>query len=153
MPKVPYNKPALSYQQQLQQLEERGLEIGNKPKAYHLLESVSYYRLSGYWYPFLKNPKSDHVFKEGASFDAAFDIYCFDRELRKLIAGEMEKIEVAIRAKMIYILSHSKGAFWFKNRLLFKKRSRHTDSLDKLKKEKERSDEQFIKSFSTTLRS
>jgi DNA-binding XRE family transcriptional regulator len=31
----------------------------------------------------------------------------------------MEKIEIAVRAKMIYILAHSFGAFWHTNPALF----------------------------------
>ena len=81
---VPFNKPPFTYQQQLNQLQERGLQIPNIEKATHLLESISYYRLSGYWYPLLAD-KENHIFKETASFDVAFNLYCFDRELRVLI--------------------------------------------------------------------
>jgi abortive infection bacteriophage resistance protein len=53
MKKVPYSKTALSYADQLQQLKDRGLIIEDESKALHLLEAISYYRLSGYWYPLL----------------------------------------------------------------------------------------------------
>jgi abortive infection bacteriophage resistance protein len=98
MPKVPYTKPALSYADQLQLLKDRGLSIGNDAKALHLLETISYYRLSGYLYPMLDNPKSPHIFKPGSTFKNGFKLYCFDRELRKLILSELEKIEIAVRA-------------------------------------------------------
>jgi len=98
MSKVPYSKPALTYTAQLQQLKERGLLVPNQAKALHLLEAVSYYRLSGYWYPLLAD-KEQHIFKADASFDTAFSIYKFDRELRMLVLRELEKIEVAVRAK------------------------------------------------------
>lgn len=110
MAKIPYNKPALTYAEQIAQLKGRGLNIDNIPKATHLLESISYYRLSGYWYPMLID-KTNHIFKPNSRFQSAFDIYCFDRKLRVLIIRELEKIEVSIRAKMIYILSHQHGAF------------------------------------------
>src|SRR5690554_5500486 len=103
MAKVPYTKPALDYTAQLRQLESRGLIISNHEKAIHILERISYYRLSGYWYPMLLEPKSNHTFKEGSTFENAFKLYCFDRELRKLISGELEKIEIAVKAKVIYI--------------------------------------------------
>ncbi|MCB0511776.1 MAG: Abi family protein, partial [Bacteroidetes bacterium] len=109
MSKTPFNKPALTYFQQLQQLKDRGLAIDNEEKTLHLLETISYYRLSGYWYPLLAD-KENHVFKQGANFDTAFKLYCFDSKLRKLIVCELEKIEIAIRAKMIYILAHKFGA-------------------------------------------
>jgi abortive infection bacteriophage resistance protein len=104
MPRVPYVKPALSLTDQLTQLKKRGLKVEDEGRALHLLESISYYRLSGYWYPMLEMPKENHVFKPNSSFDSAFKIYCFDKELRKIILTEIEKIEIAVRSKMIYIL-------------------------------------------------
>lgn len=146
MSKVPFNKPPLTYSQQVQQLKDRGLLINNEQKALHLLESVSYYRLSGYWYPLLQD-KQNHIFKQGAEFETAFKLYCFDRELRKLVLAELEKIEIAIRAKMIYVLSHKYGAFWFSDPTIFKNPVKHADSITKIGQEYARSDEEFIKAF------
>jgi len=94
--KILYKKPFLSYPEQLQLLKDRGLSIENDERALHLLEYVSYYRLSAYWHPFLED-KEANIFKPGSSFDAAFNLYCFDKELRKLLLADIEKIEVAIR--------------------------------------------------------
>jgi len=146
MPKVPYKKPALTYAEQIQQLQERGLEINNIPRATHLLESISYYRLSGYWYPMLAD-KSNHQFKANSTFQSAFQLYSFDRELRVLILRELEKIEVSIRAKMIYLLSHEYGAFWYQDANLFKNHINHSKSLGSLEHEYNRSDEEFIDAF------
>ena len=143
---VPFNKPPFTYLQQLEQLQERGLQIPNIDKATHLLESISYYRLSGYWYPLLAD-KVNHTFKESATFDTAFNLYCFDRELRVLIIQELEKIEVSIRAKMIYLLSHQNGAFWFQDTNLFKNQISHSKTLVSLDNEYKRSDADFIVSF------
>ncbi|MFA4870197.1 MAG: Abi family protein [Pedobacter sp.] len=57
----------------------------------------------------------------------------FNYLLRKLATAELEKIEVAIRAKMIYILSHQYGLFWYSNPSLFANQNRHNASLIKLK--------------------
>lgn len=147
MAKVPYNKPALDYTAQLRQLEGRGLIISNPEKAIHLLERISYYRLSGYWYPMLAEPKSEHRFKEGSTFENGFKLYCFDRELRKLISGELEKIEIAIKAKTIYTLSHQYGPFWHDDASLFFCREKFEKTLSKLVSEYSRSDEDFLKAF------
>ena len=147
MPKIPYSKPALTFVDQLQQLKQRGLIVANDDRAIHLLENISYYRLSGYWYPFLKSPKSLHQFKPNATFDLAFRLYCFDRELRKLVSAELEKIEIAVRAKMIYILSHAHGAFWFTDINLFIDQSKFINTNNKLSQEHARSKEEFILAF------
>lgn len=146
MNRVPYNKLALTYAAQLDLLKERGLQIEEEPKALHLLEVISYYRLSGYWYPLLAD-KANHIFKPDSSFEDAFNIYKFDRELRLLVLRELEKIEVAVRAKMIYILSHSKGPFWYKDPANFRNPRTHTNTLSKIESEYSRSDDQFIKAF------
>lgn len=147
MAKLTYDKPPLSYSEQISQLKKRGLIIESQEKACHILKNISYYRMSGYWYPFLKDPKSSHEFKFEASFNNAFRLYCFDRELRSLILNEIEKIEVAIRAQLIYQLSHSKGPFWYADSENFKKHSAHEISKSKLSSEFDKSDEEFIISF------
>ena len=153
MPPIPYTKLPLSFVNQLSQLKNRGLLIQNEQKVIHLLEKVSYYRLSGYWYPLLEGTiaidKERHVFKKGAQLNTAFRLYCFDRELRQLVQSELEKIEVAIRASMIYNLSHNSGAMWFSNPALFKSATAHTKSLASITAEYNRSTEQFINSFKT----
>ncbi len=147
MPRVNYTKPALSFQDQLQQLKNRGLVIEDDQKAIFLLENISYYRLSGYWYPLLQEPKSSHIFKPGASFNQSFQLYCFDKELRKLVSSELEKIEVAIRAKMIYILAHQYGSFWTNDPNLFSNQEKFSSTIFKLKEEYKRSREDFILAF------
>ncbi len=61
-------------------------------KALHLLRHISYYRLSGYWHPLPHQPKHLHRFKPNASFNNAFKLYCFDRELRQLVLGEVAEL-------------------------------------------------------------
>lgn len=147
MAKVRYTKPFIPYSDQVKQLKDRGLKIENDAKVAHLLEYVSYYRLSGYWYPLLAYPKKNHIFKVDADFEIAFKLYCFDRELRKIVTAELEKIEVAIRAKIIYIMSEAYGPFWITSSSLFTDFNKHAYSIAKMSKENGKSDEDFIKSF------
>lgn len=146
MPKVPYDKPALSYADILKLLKDRGLTIEDEVKAHHLLETIGYYRLSGYLYPLLVE-KQSHLFKSGSAFETAFSLYKFDRELRLLVLCELEEIEVAIRAKMIHILSHKRGLSWYVNRANFEDSGKHEKTLLKINSAYQRSDEQFIKAF------
>lgn len=125
-----YDKPALTYKEQLDKLKSRNLNIENEERALHLLENLSYYRLSGYLYPMLESPKEEHKFKDNSSFDNAFKMYCFDRELKQLISSSIEKIEVSFRAKLTYTLSHKYDAFWYTYEGLFKDKVRHDKSLN-----------------------
>jgi abortive infection bacteriophage resistance protein len=148
MTKENYSKPPLSYLQQFEQLSSRGLSFeGCEEKALHLLEKLSYYRLSGYWYTLLDNPKKKHKFKADAHFNQAFELYKFDRELRLLILSQIEKIEVAIRAVIAYECSHSWGAFWLSDSNNFKSHTQHTRDLSKIFGEVNRSKELFIRDY------
>lgn len=146
MAKVPYTKPALTYKAQLSQLKERGLRIDDEGSFLDILEKKSYYRLSGYWYPLLSD-KANHIFKKGARFEDAYSMYSFDRDLRQLIIKELEKVEIAVRAKMIYFFSHQFDPFWYTHAYNFKKSNIHFDTLDKIRTEFRRSDAQFIQAF------
>ena len=50
-------------------LRERGLIIEEEELTLQALRSIGYYRLSAYLHPFLRVPKTEHVFKEGTSFE------------------------------------------------------------------------------------
>jgi abortive infection bacteriophage resistance protein len=144
---VPFTKPFLSYEDQITQLKSRGLKIENEEKAIHILQNVGYFRLSGYWYPLLETPKNKHKFKSDSVFETVFKLYCFDNELRKLVFSEIIKIEVAIRTKMIHVLSESNSPFWHTDYSLFNESKVHDEIIKYFKDIYSKSDEQFIKSF------
>lgn len=146
MTKIPYPKQLIFFTDQIALLKQRGLSFENEAKALHLLQNISYYRLSGYWYPLLAD-KQKHQFKPGSVFESAYNIYKFDCELRKLIVAELEKIEVAVRTQIAYILSSQYDGYWFTNASYFKNPERHIKILAKINEEYQRSDEEFVTAF------
>lgn len=84
-------------------LQNRGLDCTDTDNAIDILNSIGYYRLSGYFYPFLLTPKSEHIFKPGSTFGRTLKLYEFDRELRQLVFNQIERIEVAVRSAIINI--------------------------------------------------
>lgn len=144
---IEFTKPFISYTKQIDQLRDRGLTINNDDKAEHILQNIGYFRLSGYWHPFLEIPKNEHKFKEGSNFDTAFSLYCFDNELRKIVFSEIIKIEIAIRTKMVHILAENYSPFWHLDYNLFNRGKVHDEIVANFKEVCNKSDEQFIKSF------
>ena len=75
-----YNKPYLTFEQQLELLKSCGLEVTNDSTALEYLRRLGYYRLSGYWYPCRKllplterqsklvRPQRSDEFMPGAKF-------------------------------------------------------------------------------------
>jgi len=139
-----YKKKALTYEDQLQQLKNRGLIINNDAKVLKYLQNISYYRLEGYWWP-LQADKETHQFKPKSSFKQVIDLYNFDTELRMLIFSVIEKIEISLRTKLIYHMSHAYGPWWFQDTTLFKDTPALIKTLEKLREEVERSKETYMK--------
>ena len=97
-------------------LESRGLVISDEAKAVRYLESIGYYRLSAYMYPFLKVPKESHQYKEGSTFLQVLNLYRFDKKLRMLLLNEIEKVEIAIRRAIMNIPVLMTGdIYWLTN--------------------------------------
>lgn len=110
-----YCIPALTLDDQIDLLTERGLNVPNRDKARHYLRYTGYYRLSGYFLA-LQQHGSDvqpHTFMEGITFNDVLDIYIFDRELRLLVIDAIERIEVAFRACISNTMSENNGPLWF----------------------------------------
>jgi len=142
MPK--YKKPALTVEQQLQQLKNRGMGIPDDAVARQWLTTVSYYRLSAYFYPF-KQP--DESFKHGTSFATVQMLYEFDRALRLLLLGAIERVEVALRTAVTYQLALKMGPFAHCQPEAFEPRFRHGDFMLELDDAEKHSQESFVQHF------
>ena len=55
MNKIAYPKEQKSFDEQIALLKQRGMYCEDEVRANCILQNVSYYRLSGYWYPLLKD--------------------------------------------------------------------------------------------------
>jgi abortive infection bacteriophage resistance protein len=117
MSKNVYSKSPLSFQEQIDLLISRGLKIDSEPETLSYLQEISYYRLSAYFLPY---QKQKDIFNDGVLFSQIIDTYTFDRELRLLVFDCIERIEIAIRTQMIYIMSHThKNSHWQDDKSLF----------------------------------
>ncbi len=139
-----YTKPATTIQEQVKQLQDRGLMITDQDEAEHHLSHISYYRLAGYWWS-MQADKTLHTFKPESKFSDVIALYNFDRELKLLLFDVIEKIEISLRTKLIYHLSHEFDPWWFQNTALFLNTSELVKTLASLDEEIERSKDIFIK--------
>lgn len=152
--KKSFQKCALSYADQLSLLKARGLAIADEKRCLWDLESISYYRLSGYWYPFQK-PDGSHDFKPGHDWNEVMNLYEFDRALRLLLIDAIERVEIAVRAIWVYHLSTQYGAHAHLRPSLFRdKRDQnnkvvwsHTRGKNNIANEVKRSNEEFVRHF------
>lgn len=139
-----YQKPAITFQKQIDQLRERGLIIQSDEEAQHYLSNISYYRLAGYWWP-MQEDKNQHLFKKNSRLADVIALYNFDRELRLLLFDILEKIEISLRTKLIYYLSHEFDPWWFQNTTIFQNVREMAQTLAVIDDEITRSKDTFIK--------
>ncbi|WP_054010623.1 Abi family protein [Arthrobacter sp. ERGS1:01] len=109
-----YDRPHLSFAEQAEVLESRGLDCSgcDAPAA---LSRIGYYRLSAYTYPFRKTlePGDDGEtpyqyrqpdFELGYKLTDALKLYEFDGSLRLLCMEALKTIEIGLRVHVAYVL-------------------------------------------------
>ena len=120
-------KPWKTLQEQLNTFKQRGATVDDDVTAQRYLQGIGYYRLSGYSYPFRKrgekytpydpaNPPTNRKeknrvitpveddFLDGVTFKYFVDLYVFDKKLRLLAMDGLERIEIAMRSHIAYLL-------------------------------------------------
>ena len=115
-------KDPTTVDEQIRILSERGMQV-DIDLARQWLRSVSYYRLSGYWYPYREQLQSDirmpvraDTFVPGSTFSEVTGLYEFDRKLRTFIHDGIERIEIALRTRVgEWIVTHGPLAYQEKN--------------------------------------
>ncbi|MGV0738966.1 Abi family protein [Mycobacterium syngnathidarum] len=165
-----YDKPWLSVGQQVDRLAEHGLDVGDPEHAGRVLESIGYYRLTGYLYPFRRSEEyhdedgrtrvrvlSD--FRPGTCLVHAEAIVDFDRRLRILVLDGLERIEVAVRMRIGYVVGRT-SPFAYEDPSYFTHAftaagtdvrapspSKHVQWLQRVNERQAGSDEQFVEHF------
>lgn len=148
-----YNKPPLTIEQHINQLEKRGLVITDPIVAEQYLTNIGYYRLSAYCLPFeqlneTEPSKRSHKFKKATKFDDILNLYIFDRKLRLLMMEAIERIEVAIRTQWANEMSLTHNdPHAFMNTELFNDPWKHQRQLAKVTNELKDSNEVFINHY------
>lgn len=86
--------------------------------AYRINLVGYYYHLKGYWYLFLtpdsKNPRKRELpFLPGTSWDAIWERYTFDQELRDLVFDGIVTIEIFLKSYIASELAKTSGPFGY----------------------------------------
>lgn len=139
-----FTKPPTTFQEQVDLLKSRGLIINDPKKALQNISRINYYRLSSYYAPFQIDR---NLFKPETSIEKIFKLYEFDKKIRALIFGALEIIEVTLRTKIAYYISHKYGPFAYSDPQYFSKDFKHFDWYTKLEESIQRSHESFVKEF------
>lgn len=99
-------KPALSVNDQIALLQQRGMIFADTSVVNFFLLSNNYYRLNIYFHKFMDCP--DH-FRSGTQFEHIIEIYKNDQWLRNKILTVLEPIEIKIKTQIAYYLGLTYG--------------------------------------------
>lgn len=135
-----------TYQQQLDILKGRGLQVADEPCALHCLEHHNYYRISAYRFVLTELDNPDQ-FLPGTTFEQLWGLYCFDRQLRLLVMEAVKRLEISVRSHWAYVLAHARGPQGYEDASNFHDVQRHTKALSALDNEIARSHEVFLNHF------
>lgn len=126
-------------------LLKRGIEAEEDILCKHL-QSINYYRLSGYLYPYRNECDG---YQDGTTLRRILQIYEFDSKLRILILEAIERIEVAVKTQIAYNFSHTYDPFAYKNHKFFPwlSPSKHSSLVENIRRETKRNNKEFIAHF------
>ena len=111
-----YSKTALSNADLLARWQAKGLQVPDLDTARRALTFIGYFRLRGYALPLMRTePNGSRVFQAGARFPDILSRYELDRDLRRITLGQLERIEVVVRAVISNQMSQQYGPFWYLN--------------------------------------
>ena len=149
-----FNKPALALADQVQLLQQRGLDVEDAARAEHYLSNIGYYRLSAYSLPFEQPTPAGqarrHQFKPGVTFEQVLGLYVFDRKLRLLVMEAIERLEVAVRTRWAHAMAMRHGAHAHMSANLFKSPWQHTNDLARVAADIDKSREIFVQHYRAT---
>ena len=143
----PFNKPALSFADQLTLMRSRGLSIPDAPSAEAFLARVSYYRLSAYALPF---EDQRHAFRSGTSFKDLRTLYELDGALQNALMAALGEWEIAFRTRFTYVLGHAYGPFCHQDPKLYRHHFDLAAWLKRVDEEVGRSTETFVTHYRET---
>lgn len=141
-----YSKVPLNCEEQIQLLKNRGLVIDNEERAAKYLGTVGYYRLTGYMYH-LQSRDENHKFLVETNFNDILNLYQFDKKLRAIIMEYMERIEVAVKAKLTNHYSLSHGFFWYTDESLYVDKEIYANLINEIAEKFVDPQEHYLRAF------
>ncbi|MCA1320352.1 Abi family protein [Bacillus tianshenii] len=126
-------KQPTTIDEQMELFRSRNLQINNSEYTENILKNINYYRLTAYALT-LKDPLNKDKYIEGTTFNKIIALYEFDRKLRLLLLGVLEKIEIAFRTHISYEIAHTCGPLGYKDKENFNNEKFHKEFLEEMEK-------------------
>jgi len=133
-------KQPKTYTEQLEIIRSRKCVIDNEIECIEILKQTNYYRLSAYLLPF----KNNDNYKIGTDFKTIYNIYEFDRKMRRIVFSAIEEIEIYLRSNFAYFHAHKYGTIGYKNKENYNNKHKHEKFLELINKEIKKNENSLI---------
>jgi len=143
-----YEKLAISIEDQINLLQERGLIIGNQDFTKAKLNYIGYYHLSSYFKSF-QNTQTN-TFHKNITFEQVLNLYGVDRKIKLFCFDAIERIELSLKSLLTNEMSKDFGTFWYMNEEIFLNNFNHTAEIKRLEKSVKKQKQKkgsFVKHF------
>ena len=144
-----FSKPPRTPEYLAQKLISNGLQDISESELTEIFQSVNYYKLRGYTYPYQDNSVPNSPFLPNVKWSYIWNDYNFDLKLRTLLFSSISFIETALKTRMT-LVSLTLGATWYLNNRLFKSQNAFNSDLAFLQNDWNRASEEFKNHYETT---
>lgn len=137
-----FSKPPRTPEYLAHKLIQSGLKGISESELTEVFQSINYYKLRGYTYPYQENSLESAPFLPDVKWSYIWTDYIFDLKLRTLLFSSISFIETALKTRLT-LVSLTQGILWYKNNRLFKSQMAFSSDLVFLQKDWERASEEF----------
>lgn len=140
------NQNPRTIQEHLAILKDKGMTFNDEQVATSFFARVSYFRLKYYWTDMIDATTGRFVY--GTNFDTVMERYEFDKQLRNILFGAIEVLEVGLRTKFITTLSLATNTgLWYLDGSHFENQQFHTNLVLEMKYEFNRNSDPFVRHY------
>lgn len=140
------HQPAITIEEQIDNLKTNGLVVKDEEYAKKILNDISYFRLIKAYSLNLKVKNGKYY--EGVTFEQIVELYLFNANFRQILFPEIEKVEINLRCRIANYFSLKYGPLGYLNESNFENSEYHSEFLNEIEDELRRNYKTpFVKNF------
>lgn len=140
------HQPAITIEEQIDNLKTNGLVVKDEEYAKKILNDISYFRLIKAYSLNLKVKNGKYY--EGVTFEKIVELYLFNANFRQILFPEIEKVEINLRCRISNYFSLKYGPLGYLNESNFENSEYHSEFLNEIEDELRRNYKTpFVKNF------
>lgn len=108
---LPYDKPFKTFDEQLEILKDRGLDINDVEFANIVLQDISYYTVVNGYKNFLIPNSSSDIFIPGTSFEMLYTLHIININFSSVLLKYISYVENSVKCKLAYLVAKNYGVY------------------------------------------